>query len=313
MEDDKMKKITGKFPSASGLCNVHFYIYTPEKPRAVMMLSHGKSEYFERYEGFAEFLCANGIALCGNDHIGHGRSVYNEEMYGYFGEERGYINMVRDLHRMRKIVDKKFPDLPKILMGHSMGSFLARIYLAKYPEDKQDAAIIMGTTGSTPGSPVFSKLINVLKKLKGSNTPQDAAEKLFAKIYGLRVKDKRTSNDWLSRDPENVDKFNSDPLCQHPFTMAGFRDLMDAMLFANSAPVIESTPIDVPIIFMSGDMDPIGEYGDGVRKAVKLYEKQGCDIRKVYLYEGARHELLFELNRDEVLNDILEFINEILP
>lgn len=307
-----MKKITGTFPSASGLCNVHFYIYTPEKPKAVIMFSHGKSEYFERYEEFAKFLCANGIAFCGNDHVGHGKSVYNEEMYGYFGEERGYINMVRDLHRMRKIVDEKFPNLPKILMGHSMGSFLARIYLAKYPEDKQNAAIIMGTAGSMPGASFFSKLINVLKKLKGSNTPQDAAEKLFAKIYGIRVEDKRTANDWLSRDPENVDKFNADELCRHPFTMAGFRDLMNAMLFSNSAPVIESTPIDVPIMFMSGDMDPIGEYGSGVRKAVKLYEKQGCDVRKVHLYRDARHELLFELNRDEVLSDILEFINEIL-
>lgn len=307
-----MKKITGKFPSASGLCNVHFYIYTPEKPKAVMMFAHGKSEYFERYEGFAKFLCDNGIAFCGNDHIGHGKSVANEEMYGYFGEERGYINMVRDLHRMRKIVDKKFPNLPKILMGHSMGSFLARIYLAKYSEDKQDAAIIMGTTGSMPGSPIFSKMIDILEKLKGSETRQDAGEKLFAKIYGLRVENKRTPNDWLSRDLENVDRFNADPLCQHPFTMAGFRDLMDAMLFCNSAPVIESTPIDVPIMFMSGDMDPIGEYGDGVRKAVSLYEKRGCDVRKVHIYTDARHELLFELNRDEVLNDILEFINDII-
>lgn len=305
-----MKKSTGKFPSASGLCNVHFYIYTPEKPKAVLMLSHGKAEYLERYEGFAKFLCDNGIALCGNDHIGHGKSVANEEMYGYFGEERGYINMVRDLHRMRKIVDKKFPNLPKILMGHSMGSFLARIYLAKYPEDKWNAAVIMGTSGGMSGSPIFSKMIDVLEKINGSERRQDFGEKLFAKVYGIRVENKRTPNDWLSRDPENVDRFNADPLCQYPFTMAAFRDLMDAMLFCNSNPVIENTPKDVPIMFMSGEMDPIGEYGDGVQKAIDKYIKHGCNVSKVHIYKDARHELLFELNRDEVLNDILEFINE---
>lgn len=306
-----MKKITGKFPSSSGLCDVHFYIYTPENPKAVVMLSHGKSEYLERYESFARFLCDNGIALCGNDHIGHGRSVSNENMYGYFGKERGYINMVRDLHRMRRVVDKKFPNIPRILMGHSMGSFLARIYLAKYPRDKWNAAVIMGTAGSMPGSPVFSKMINVLEKLKGSEEQQDSAEKLFAKIYGLRVEDKRTPNDWLSRDPENVDRFNADPLCQHSFTMAGFRDLMSAMLFCNSSPVIENTPTDIPIIFMSGSMDPIGEHGKGVRKAIRMYEDHGCNV-KVHIYKDARHELLFEINRDEVMSDILEFISGII-
>lgn len=303
-----MKKITGTFPSASGLCDVHFYIYTPENPKAVMMLSHGKSEYFERYEGFAKFLCDNGIALCGNDHIGHGRSVSDESMYGYFGKERGYINMVRDLHRMRKVIDKKFPNIPRILMGHSMGSFLARIYLAKYTEDKWNAAVIMGTAGSMPGSPVFSKLINVLEKLKGSERQQESGEKIFAKIYGLRVENKRTPNDWLSRDEENVDRFNADPLCRHPFTMAGFRDLMNAMLVSNSAPVIENTPTDVPMLFVSGSMDPIGEYGDGVQKAIDVYVKHGCNVN-VHIYKDARHELLFELNRSEVMNDILEFIN----
>lgn len=303
-----MKKITGTFPSASGLCNVHFYIYTPEDPKAVVMFSHGKSEYLERYEEFAKFLCRNGIAFCGNDHIGHGKSVLNEGMHGYFGDERGYINMVRDLHRMRKLVDEKFPKLPKILIGHSMGSFLARILLSKYHEHKWAAALIMGTAGSMPGEGLFSKLIDVLAKIKGMGSPQASAEKLFAKIYGIRIHDKRTLNDWLSRDEANVDKFNADPMCQYPFTMAAFRDLMDAMLCSNSKPVIENAPTDIPIMFMSGGMDPIGEYGKGVIKAAKLYEDHGCRVN-LHIYEEARHELLFETNRDEVMSDILEFIN----
>lgn len=301
-----MKKITGKFPSASGLCDVHFYIYTPEDPKAVIMLSHGKSEYFERYKDFAEFLCQNGIALCGNDHIGHGSSISDENMFGYFGSERGYINMVRDLHRMRHIADDKFPNIPHILMGHSMGSFLARIYFSKYPEDKWNGAIFMGTSGGMAASAQLSKMIDLLIKKHGCDHRHELATSLGFGAFNLRT-ERRTPNDWLSRDEENVDRFNADPKCSYIFTLAGYRDLVNAMTVCNSKPVIENTPTDVPLLFMSGSMDPIGEYGDGVQKAIDKYVKHGCNVN-VHIYHDARHELLFELNRDEVMNDILEFI-----
>ena len=108
----KITRITGTFPSTSGLCRCRYYMYIPENPRAAVMLSHGMCEYFQRYCGFAEFLCRNGIALVGNDHIGHGNSVSDRDMLGYFGEAGGYMYMVKDLHRMRAILDKKLPDIP---------------------------------------------------------------------------------------------------------------------------------------------------------------------------------------------------------
>lgn len=302
-----MNKNTGKFPSSTGLGDIRFYIYTPEHPKAVLMLSHGMCEYIERYEDFAEFLCGNDIALCGNDHIGHGNSINTMDDLGYFGAEKGYVNMVRDLHRMRRIVDKKFPGIPKFLMGHSMGSFLARIYLSKYHEDKWSGAIIMGTAGGVVGSAPMRAVLDALTKNHGDLYRPRLGGKVFG-LFSLKIQNRRTSNDWLSRDDKSVDKYLADPKCNFLFTASGYRDLLNALLCANSDAVIENTPTEnLPMLFLSGGDDPIGEYGSGVRAAFERYVDHGCDAI-LRVYREARHELIFELNRDEVMNDILEFL-----
>lgn len=300
-----MEKITGTFSSTSGLCDVHFYIYTPKEPKAVLMLSHGMCEYVERYEEFARFLCDNEIAFAGNDHIGHGNSIKDDGMLGYFGQERGYINMVRDLHKMKKVIDEKFPNIPHFLMGHSMGSFLARIYLSKY-RDRWDGGVIMGTAGGVFGSVPLRKVLDILERNRGDYYRPRMSLGVF-EMFNRRIDDRRTSNDWLSRDNKNVDKYIEDPKCNFMFTTSGYRDLLNALLCANSAPVIENTPTDIPLLFLSGSMDPIGQYGDGVRKAVMKYVDHGCDVN-IRIYRGARHELIFELNRDEVMRDIYAFL-----
>ena len=300
-----MKKTTGSFPSTSGVCDVRFYIYTPENPKAVIMLSHGMCEYIERYEEFARFMCENGVAVAGNDHIGHGGSVRDENMLGFFGQERGYINMTRDLHRMKAVIESKYPALPHILMGHSMGSFLARIYLAKY-RDRWNAAVILGTAGGVTGSVPLRGLLEFLERDRGDYYRPEIGRRMFG-IFNRRVGDRRTPNDWLSRDDTTVDKFIADPKCNFAFTVAGYRDLLNALLCANSTPVIENTPTDIPLLFLSGSMDAIGDYGKGVYKAVSKYIEHGCEV-DVRIYHDARHELIFELNRDEVMRDILTFV-----
>lgn len=302
-----MKKTTGHFPSAGGLCDIRFYIYEPESPKAVLMLSHGMCEYIERYERFARFLCENGIALAGNDHLGHGNSLLNETTLGYFGQERGYIDMARDLHRMKAVLDERFPNLPHFLMGHSMGSFLARIYLSKY-RDRWNGAIIMGTAGGIVGSVPLRKILDLLERDRGDYYRPNVGAKMF-NLFSLAipVSQRRTPADWLSRDDENVDRFLADPKCNFTFTVAGYRDLLNALLCSNSEPVIENTPTDIPLLFMSGEADAVGQFGSGVKKAAQLYIDHGCDV-DVKLYPEARHELIFELNRDEVMEDILAFI-----
>ena len=300
-----MEKITGTFPSSGGLCDVHFYIYAPKEPKAVLMLSHGMCEYIERYEEFAQFLCDNDIAFAGNDHIGHGNSLKDDNMLGYFGQERGYINMVRDLHKMKGIIDEKFPDIPHFLMGHSMGSFLARIYISKY-RDRWDGAIIAGTAGGLFGSVPLRKALEILERDRGDYYRPRLGSDIF-KVFNIRIDSRRTRCDWLSRDDKNVDKFLADPKCNFVFTVSGYRDLLDSLLCANSKPVIENTPTELPLLFLSGGMDPIGQYGRGVRKAVMKYVDHGCDVN-IRIYRDARHELIFELNRDEVMRDIYSFL-----
>lgn len=302
-----MRKLTGTFPSTSGVSDVRFYIYTPEKPKAVLMISHGMCEYIERYGEFARFMCENGFAVAGNDHIGHGNSVSEINMLGYFGQERGYINMVRDLHRMKTIIEKRFPDIPHFLMGHSMGSFLARIYLSKY-KDKWNAAVIMGTAGGMTGSAPLRKVLDLMERDRGDYYRPEIGRKVFG-LFNRRIKDRRTPSDWLSRDDKSVDRFLADPKCNFAFTVAGYRDLLDALLCSNSIPVIENTSTDIPLLFLSGSMDVIGDYGSGVYKAAAKYIEHGCDV-DVRLYHDARHELIFELNRDEVMRDILEFLEK---
>ena len=301
-----MKKITGTFPSVSGLCDIHYYFYIPEKPKALVMLSHGMCEYIERYEEFARFLCDNDVILCGSDHLGHGSSVANEDMLGYFGASRGYINMVRDLHRMKLVAERKFPDIPHFLMGHSMGSFLARIYLSKY-RDRLNGAIIMGTAGGLSGSAPLRCMMDAISRSRGDLYRHRLATRMVFGTFNLRTANRRTPNDWLSRDDESVDKFCADPKCNFTFTIAGYRDLLNALLCCNSEPVIENTPTELPMLFLSGGMDPIGEYGKGVRTACAKYLEHGCDVT-LRIYREARHELIFELNRREVMEDILKFL-----
>ncbi len=270
------------------------------------MLSHGMCEYIERYEEFAEFLCNNDIAFCGNDHLGHGNSVSDDDLLGYFGSERGYINMVRDLNRMKLIADKKFPGLPFFLMGHSMGSFLGRIFISKYPY-KFNGVIFTGTAGGITGSAPLRAFLDAATRTIGELYRHKNYTKFAFGVFNMRNQNLRTQNDWLSRDDRNVDKFCSDPKCNFIFTKAGYRDMFNALLCCNSAPVIENTPTDVPMLFLSGGMDPVGEYGRGVRAAVGKYLDHGCEVY-LRIYREARHELLFELNRAEVMSDMLEFM-----
>lgn len=307
-----MRFITGTFPSTSGLTRCRYYMYLPdEEPSAALMLSHGMCEYFMRYRPFAKFLCENGVALVGNDHIGHGNSITSKDMLGYFGEQGGFMYMVKDLHRMKLIMEKKLPNIPHFILGHSMGSFIERIYLSRYT-DHFDGAVIMGTAGGITGSAPLRRMLDVICRSKDSKFRPEISKRLAFGLFNIRLRHRRTPNDWLSRWDENVDRFNADPYCNFTFTVAGFRDLLNALMCANSECVIENTPTDLPMLFVSGSMDPVGEYGGGVRAACMRYLEHGCEV-DIHIYPEARHELLNEINRDEVMGDILDYIEDLKP
>lgn len=302
-----MKKIHGTFCSASGLCRVHYYFYLPENPKAAVMYSHGMCEYIERYEKLAQYFCDNGIAFCGCDHIGHGSSIGGEDMLGYFGESRGHLRMAQDLQRMKRLLDRKLPDIPHFLVGHSMGSFIARIYYARCRSDRWNGAVFMGTADAPPAVGALRGHLARLAEKHGDFWRYTWGLNLALGVFNLRAENRRTPNDWLSRCEDEVDKFRADPKCNFAFTTSGYRDLITALIQANSRRVIESTRTDLPVLFMSGEMDPVGEYGHGVRRVWRRYANHGCSAQ-LRIYKGARHELMFELDRDEAMGDLLEFV-----
>ncbi|MGN0688176.1 MAG: alpha/beta fold hydrolase [Oscillospiraceae bacterium] len=301
-----MRKIHGRFKSTSGLCYIHYYFYLPDKPKAAVIFSHGMCEYLERYKEFAEYLCENDIAFCGCDHLGHGSSVADSSLRGYFGHRGGPSALVRDLHRMKLIAQSKLPDIPHFLIGHSMGSFIARIYLAKY-RDRLNGAVLMGTSGYLPWLGTMQAHLASASKRFGDTLRYDSGMNFALSVFNMRNQNHRTRYDWLSRDDGNVDRFIADPKCNFCFTISGCRDLIALMSMCNSRAVIENTRTDVPVLLLSGGMDPIGEYGAGVRWVKRRLLKQGCDAM-LRIYREARHELLFELNRAEIREDILTYL-----
>ena len=297
------------YPSSDGKTKLHALIWEPEtEPRAILQISHGMVEYVERYEGFAEFLNANGILVAGNDHLGHGDSYAEEWQKGYFAKEKGDICALQDLHRMTLLLQKKYPNIPHFLFGHSMGSFFARRYLCMYPNEI-DGAIICGT-GWKPAPVLQGGLLAVklLSLLKGDRFRSAFVTKLAFGSINKAFEPANTPKDWLSRDTEAVGKYVDDPKCGFLFTLNGYRALFRSMYLAQDQQLLQKMDEDLPILFISGEMDPVGDFGKGVKKAVNAFSASGMQDVECILYPEARHELVNEKNREEVFQDVLEWL-----
>ena len=297
------------FPSSDWKTKLHGIIWAPETaPRAIVQIAHGMVEHVERYEGFAEFLNAHGILVAGNDHLGHGFSYKEEENKGYFAKEKGDICALQDLHRMTLLLQKKYPDIPHFLFGHSMGSFFTRRYLCMYPNEI-DGAIISGT-GWQP-VPVLKGGMAVVKLLSLLNGDRFRSKFVTAMAFGninKAFEPVKTSKDWLTRDVAVAEKYLADPKCGFLFTLNGYRALFRSMLLAQDMEQLQKMDEDLPVLFISGEMDPVGDFGKGVKKAVNAFYASGMKDVECILYPEARHELTNELNKEEVFQDILEWL-----
>lgn len=302
-------KITGHYQSSCGKADIAYYVYVPKnEPKAIVQLSHGMCEYVERYEHFAEFLARHDILLCGNDHIGHGSSVPSDADFGYFYSNNGWQSMISDLHTLTGIVRKKYPSLPFFLFGHSMGSFLARAYITKYSREL-DGAIICGTGSGVPFTSAQLVACEMIEKAYGDRHRSEKLNKIAFGAYTAMIKDARTEMDWLSRDNEVIMKYIMDKRCDFIFTINGFNNLARMMAYVNDDRWYESVRKTLPILMISGKADPVGNYGRGVKKVYSKLCSEGCDVR-MKLYDCARHELVNEINKDEVFRDVISFISE---
>lgn len=305
----KKEEIT--FDSRDGKSKIHALRWVPEgKIVCIVQIVHGMAEYIERYDALAQYLGEKGILVTGDDHLGHGKSVGKDAVYGYFCDQDPATVVVRDVHRLKKITQEEYPGIPYVLLGHSMGSFILRNYLFKYGTGIQ-GAIICGT-GSQPKVLVkFCRLIAAVQGLfLGEKHVAKMIDHLAFGSYNKKIPDAKTAFDWLCTDEKVVDAYMSDDLCGFTFTVNGFKTLFTLLDRLNQEENLNAMPKELPVHFIAGDMDPVGNYGEGVKKAYKDFEKAGMKKISLKLYAGGRHELLNEKNKQQVYEDIYPWIME---
>ena len=299
------------YPSSTGRNTIHALRCLPEgKPRAVVQIAHGIAEHIDRYRPFMAFLAENGYVAVGNDHLGHGKTISIPEEQGFFAEENGWNYVVADMDNLRDMMKNKYPDIPYVFFGHSMGSFLTRTYLIKHP-DKYDAAILSGT-GHQGWAMVLGgcAAANLFTLIQGAHAVGTRLNDIAFGSYNKGYENPRTIYDWLSRDPAVADAYAADPLCGFIATNGLFRDMMGGVKFITDQDNIKQMNKDKPVYFMSGDADPVGENGAGVTRAYKAFCDAGLRDVMIRLYPGGRHEMLNETNKEQVYQDILNWLKE---
>ena len=297
------------YPSGDGLHQIWATEWLPEHcaPRAVVQIVHGISEYVGRYAPYAEFLTGHGFAVVGDDHLGHGRTARPGE-YGFIAESGGWDILAGDVHELRVLEGERFPDVPYFILGHSMGSFLTRTYLIRWP-GSVDGAVLSGTGQEAPVTVAFGKgLAGLLCRTRGPRSVSKLITSLSLGAYNKQFKPNRTGSDWISRDEAQVDAYVADPLCSFVPTVGMFRDMMGGLQFIADPENLRRMDPDTPVYIYSGDKDPVGGSGAGVRKVHGFFQGAGVKDLTLKLYPGGRHEMHNELNRDEVFADTLAWL-----
>lgn len=307
---EKYRKEIGTYTSANGTDTIFFYTYIPKREvKAILQLSHGMCEYIERYEPFAEFLMSKGIAFCGNDHLGHGRTGEKTNKMGYFGERGSYALLSKDVHRLTEIMKERCPSLPYFLMGHSMGSFVARDYISKYGKEI-DGVILSGTSGGEVLGKTGIALAGFFAKINGELYKSRLIDSLAFGNNNKSFKDEESSSAWLTRDLQAVKEYDKDKWCNYKFTVGGYRELFTLLDSVTGEKWALKVPLNLPLYLMSGDMDPVGNYGKGINKLYELLKNTKHNYVDIKLYKDGRHEMLNEINKAEVMKDIYEWINK---
>ncbi len=296
---------TFTYPSSDGIHEIFAREWLPEgEIRAVVQLVHGVGEHMGRYDRFARFLNEHGMAVYGADHLGHGRT---ESERGWFAEQDGWRLVVQDVRCLRELAGEKHPGVPYIMLGHSMGSFLARTYLIDWP-GTLDGVILSGTGQEKAALVTAGKAISaMIGAVKGTKYRSKLVYGLSMGAYNKKFSPVRTGADWISRDEAVVDAYVADPL-RTASTVGLFRDMMGGLQYIAKPSNLAKMDKDTPVYFFSGDADPVGDMGRGVRKVYDMFKRAGCREVEIKLYEGGRHEMLNELNYQQVQKDTLAWI-----
>lgn len=288
-----------------------YYVYTPDKtPKAIFHIIHGMCEYMERYEHFAEYLCDKGIVVCGSDLRGHGKSAKTKDDLGYFGAKKGYDYFSKDTESLRLIMREKYRRLPYIMFGHSMGSLILRDYIVDHGTDI-DGAVISGTVGGKYPVKQGIALTGFTARFKGGRTRQTSLKDAIMKVFDMEFPEK-TPGAWISRDTAIGEAHANDELCNFTFTSRGYNDLLRLYEMVSYPEWAYDVPKSLPIFIISGSDDPIGSKGKGVEKVYQELLDAEVNNVNMKLYENARHELVNEINKEEIFDDIHDWCDKVI-
>ena len=287
---------------------VYYELYEPEAPIGHVHIIHGMAEHIARYEEFAHFLASNGFVVSGHDQRGHGKTAERNGIQGYFGEQKGFERVVEDVEEVIGALQKQLKPLPLIVFGHSMGSFVARRYMQLHSEEL--SRVVLSGSGGDPGAAGKAGLVAALaaSKARGKDLPSSLLGKMTFGSFMKPFKGEKSTFAWLSRDQSEVAKYEADPMCGFLSTNQFYVDLFTGLALIHKNGEVGKIRKDLPVLLISGSNDPVGGNGEGIFKAAKQYERAGMSEVKVYLAEGARHELLHETDKEKHFETILEWM-----
>lgn len=291
-----------------GAGQIHGCRWTPEgEPKAVLQIIHGIAEYIERYDEFANFLTEQGYLVVAEDHMGHGKSVGENGVQGYF--TGGWFAAVEDSYHLLKMTKAEFPALPYVLFGHSMGSFMTRTILEKHPDSGISACVICGT-GWQPRALLAAAIpvCQLVCKTDGERNPSPKLQNLVFGSYNNRVEHPRTPFDWLNRSDRCVDEYIADPMCGFTASAGLLRDLLTGIAYIERPENLAAMRKDLPVFFIAGGDDPVGSYGKGVKQAAAAFQKAGMTNVSVRIYPLCRHEILNEINKREIYENVAQWL-----
>ncbi len=299
------------FASTDGKNTIHAELFVPSDNniKGVVQISHGMMDYIGRYKLLADALCTAGFVLAGNDHLGHGDTVATADDYGFFASKNGYNFVIDDVKKMNGILREEFSGVPVVLLGHSMGSFIARLYAAKYA-DSIDGLIIHGTAGPNPAVGAGKLVVKLLRAIKGERHRSKFVCSLADGGYNKGFDPAEGAGAWLTRDLSMVADRVGNPKNDFIFTLAGYEDLFTMLGQCNDKKWFVSFPKGLPTLVVSGEKDPVGGFGKGVRYVYDNLRANGASV-ELKLYPEARHELFNETNRNEVFADLIAWLEEL--